>query len=256
MAQTQTPYGLLARWHPSGQARSNQYENVLLSGMTPALYYGTPVSLARGQGSATVAAPTVLNTGAAGTTVNVAVGATVATNQVVIVPAVAAGTGTGAAGNGTARLLGSFAGVEYTDLNGRRQYSKFWTSGQLTYPGTYTLVYIWDDPMNVYQIQADAAVNTITGLGTAAFPGIFGIQFNLNFTDLGVAGTPAGNAVPVGQSAQRLGISLIQAQGAIGQLMVVQPPDFSSPVGNVTDPFPDLYVRISQPLVGASYASV
>jgi hypothetical protein len=256
MAQTQTPYGLLAKWHPSGQARSNQYENVLLSGMTPAIYYGTPVTLARGQGSATVAAPTVLNTGAAGTTVNVAVGATVPTNQVVLVPAVAAGTGTGASGNGTSRLLGSFAGVEYTDLNGRRQYSKFWTSGQQTYPGTYTLAYIWDDPMNIYQIQADAAITTYSGGMTGTIPGIFGLQFNLNFADLGVGGTPAGNAVPVGQSGQRLAISLSQTVGLIGQLMVVQPPDFSSPTGNVSDPFPDLYVRISQPLMGAGYGSV
>jgi hypothetical protein len=260
MAQTQTPYGLLARWHPSGQARSNQYENVLVSGQTPAIYYGTPVILARQTSTGTtMSVPTFQSTGAAGTAVSVNLGVSVPQNQVILLPAEATASGDNsgsATGNGFVKLAGSFAGVEYTDLNGRRQYSKFWTSGLQTYPGTYTLAYIWDDPENVYQIQADAAVTTVTGLGTATFTGIFGLQFNLNVTDLGVGGNPAGNAVPVGQSAQRLAMSLLRATGSQGQLMVVQPPDSSSPVGNVTDPFPDLYVKICGRQLGASYVSI
>jgi hypothetical protein len=259
MASTQTPYGLLARWHPSGQARSNQYENVLLSGQTPAIYYGSPVMLARGANSTTVSVPTFQSAGTAGTAVSVAVGATVATNQLVLLPAqmTSGGNNSGSAtGNGFCKLLGSFAGVEYTDLNGRRQYSKFWTSGQQTYPGTYTIAYVWDDPENVYQIQADAAVSTISGLTTTNFPALTGLQFNLNAADLGVGGNPSGNAVPVGQSAQRLAISLLNSAGNQGQLMVVQAPDFSSPVGNVMDAFPDLYVKIAFSQVGRSMVAI
>jgi hypothetical protein len=259
MAQTQTPYGLLARWHPSGQARSNQYENVLLSGQTPAIYYGTPVMLARGGGSSTVSVPTFQAGGTAGTAVSVSVGVSVPTNQMVLLPVqmTASGNNSGsAAGNGFCKILGSFAGVEYTDINGRRQYSKFWTSGLQTYPGTYTIAYVWDDPENVYQIQADAAVSTISGLSTATLPFVGGLSFNLNAADLGVGGNPSGNAVPVGQSAQRLAISLIASAGNNGQLLVVQPPDFSSPVGNVSDPFPDLYVKIAFRQVGASIVAI
>ena len=259
MAQTQTPYGLLARWHPTGQARSTQYENVLLSGQTPAIYYGTPVMLARGANSTTVSVPTFQSSGSAGTAVSVSVGATVATNQLVLLPAqmTASGTNSGSAtGNGFCKLLGSFAGVEYTDVNGRRQYSKFWTSGLQTYPGTYTLAYVWDDPENVYQIQADAAISTVSGLSTTSFPALSGLQFNLNAADLGVGGNPSGNAVPVGQSAQRLAVSLFASAGSQGQLMVVQAPDTSSPVGNVSDPFPDLYVKIAFRQVGASFVAI
>lgn len=259
MAQTQTPYGLLARWHPTGQTRSMQYENVLLSGQTPAIYYGTPVMLARGANSTTVSVPTFQTSGAAGTAVSVSVGATVATNQLVLLPVqmTSGGTNSGSAtGNGYCKILGSFAGCEYTDVNGRRQYSKFWTSGLTTYPGTYTIAYVWDDPETVFQIQADAAVNTISGLTTTSFPNLAGLQFNLNAADLGIGGNPAGNAVPVGQSSQRLAISLLQAAGVTGQLMVVQAPDFSSPVGNVSDPFPDLYVKIAFRQLGASIVSI
>lgn len=230
MAATASPFGLLARWHPSGQARSNQYENVILSGQTPAIYYGTPVALAVGQGSAT---PKVNNGSAQSVTV------TVASGQVVLVPVFSA-TAT------TCPCLGSFAGVEYTDLNGRRQYSKFWTSGQQTLPGTYTIAYVWDDPENIYEIQCDGALNT----GTNAFQ-FYGRQLNFNSTDIGAGTAPAGNAVPIGQSAQRANATMVTANGITigtsntGALVIVQAPDVSNAVGSITDAFPSVYVKIN-----------
>jgi len=228
MAQSQTPYGLLARWHPSGQARSNQYENVLISGQTPSIYYGTPVMLAVGQNSAT---PQV-----AGANVQ-SVTATVATGQVVLVPVHAT----------TDPILGSFAGCEYTDLNGRRQYSKFWTTGLQVYSGTYVIAYVWDDPENIYGIQMDGALNTGTNLYQ-----FYGRQANLNSSDLGSGTAPAGNAIPVGQSAQRLSATLVTSNGSTqgtsntGQFILTQLPDVSNPTGNIGDPFPDVYVKINR----------
>lgn len=230
MAATQTPFGLLARWHPSGQARSNQYENVILSGQTPSIYYGTPVVLAVGQASAT---PKVNNGNAQSVT------ATVASGQIVLVPVFSATAA-------TCPILGSFAGCEYTDATGVRKYSKFWQSGTTTLAGTYVIAYVWDDPENIYEIQCDGALNT----GSNAFQ-FYGRQANLNSTDLGSGTAPAGNAVPVGQSAQRLSATLVTANGITigtsntGQFVIVQAPDINNPTGTITDAFPSVYVKIN-----------
>jgi hypothetical protein len=235
MAQTQTPFGMLARWHPSGQARGNQYENVLLSGQTPAIYFGTPVMLAVGQNSAT---PQV-----AGSNVQ-AVTATVPTGAIVVVPVHA----------NTDPILGVFDGVEYTDVNGRRQYSKFWTSALTTYPGTYVIAYIWDDPEVIYEVQLDGQ------LFSGTYNQVIGRQTNLNSADLGAGTAPAGNAVPIGQSSQRASATLVTANGTTigtsntGQLVIVQAPDFNnvpstaggSGQGNLTDPFPSVFVKINK----------
>lgn len=52
-------------------------------------------------------------------------------------------------------LLGSFAGVEYTDANGRRQYSKMWVASQA---GTAIIAYVWDDPGTVFEMQANGSL--------------------------------------------------------------------------------------------------
>lgn len=209
MAATNQPFGLLARWHPSGQARSNLYENVLLSGMTTPIYYGTPVKLVIGTG-ATIA------------------GVTVPTGQMVIQPVAAT----------TDAFLGSFAGVEYTDLNGRRQYSKFWTASMALYAGTQAQTYIWDDPENVYEIAFDGALNT--GTNTQQF---YGKQAIFNSADLGAGTAPAGNAVPIGQSAQRASASLTASAGN-GQLLIVSSFGLSSSTTQVSDAFPTQYVKV------------
>lgn len=232
MAQTQTPFGMLCRWHPSGQSRGMQYENVILSGQTPSIYFGTPVVLGVGQASAT---PKVNNGNSQTITV------TAASGQSILLPAFSAVAA-------TCPLLGVFDGCEYTDATGVRKYSKFWQSGTTTLAGTYVIAYVWDDPENIYEIQCDGALNT----GSNAYQ-YYGRQFNLNTADLGSGTAPAGNAVPVGQSSQRLNATPVTANGITigtsntGQLVCVQAPDISNvgPAGNITDPFPSLYVKIN-----------
>lgn len=223
MATTNQPFGLLARWHPSGQARSNAYENVLLSGQTPNIYYGTPVMLAVGSGSAT---PSVNN----GAVQNITI--TVPSGQIVLVPV-----------HGTSDpCLGSFAGVEYTDLNGRRQYSKFWTAALQMQVGTQATAYVFDDPENVYEIAFDGALNT----GTNSYQ-FYARQANFNTADLGAGTAPAGNATPIGQSAQRANATLITANGSnVGQLVITNSFGLFSSTTAMGDAFPTQYVRISR----------
>ena len=211
MAATNQPFGLLARWHPSGQARSNAYENVLLSGMNVPIYYGTPVKLVIGSGGAIA-------------------GVTVPTGQMVVQPVAAT----------TDPFIGSFAGVEYTDLNGRRQYSKFWTASTSLYAGTQALVYLWDDPENVYEIAFDGALNTGTNLYQ-----FYGKQAVFTSADLGSGTAPAGNAVPIGQSAQRASATLTST-GAQGQLLIVSSFGLSSSTTQISDAFPTQYVKVAR----------
>jgi hypothetical protein len=211
MAQTQTPFGLLARWHPSGQARSNAYYNVLLSGMTTPLYYGTPVKLAYTTGGGTNQ------------------GVTVAANQVIVEPVAAQAD----------LCIGSFAGVEYTDSTGVQKYSKFWTGGTTTYPGTQTIVYLWDDPEIVYEIQLDGPLDT--GSNVYQF---YGRQLNFNSSDVS-ATAPAGNAVPVGQSACRASATLV-GTGSTGQLVIVSSFGPQNSTTQINDPFPTQYVKINK----------
>ena len=207
MASVASPFGLIPRWHPSGQVRGNAYDNVILSGMTTPIYQGTPVKLVIGSGGAIS-------------------GVTVPTGQMVIAPAAAT----------TDALLGVFEGVEYTDANGRAQFSKFWPSGLTLYTGTITRVYIWDDPANVYEIQFDGALNT----GSNAY-NFYGKQANFTTADLSST-APAGSNT-TGLSAARANATLI-ATSSQGQLRIVNLP--GQPVNAVTDPFPSQYVQIAR----------
>lgn len=231
MAQTQTPFGMLPRWHPTGQTRANQYENCLLSGQTTNIYYGTPVMLAVGAGNNT---PLYANAALG------AMGATVATGATVLLPV----------GLQSQAVLGVFGGCEYTDVNGRRQYSKFWPSGLTLYAGTYAIAYVFDDPNNVYEIQLDGAVNT------ASYQQVIGRQTNFTSADLSET-APAGNATPIGQSAQRASATLVSSNGITygtsntGQLVIVETPDISEPgplsgQGSIMDPFPSIFVQINK----------
>lgn len=80
-----------------------------------------------------------------------------------------------------ARILGAFLGVEFTGTDGRRQYRNNWTTGTV---GTEIVVYYSEDPLTIYQIQADGPItqaqigqqydwsaqagNTTTGLSSVA----------------------------------------------------------------------------------------
>jgi hypothetical protein len=51
--------------------------------------------------------------------------------------------------------LGAFVGCEYTDSNGRRQYSKFWPAST---SATQIVAYVYDDPLTTYEIQAEGTL--------------------------------------------------------------------------------------------------
>lgn len=77
--------------------------------------------------------------------------------------------------SGNVDNLGVFAGVEYTDSDGQRQWSERWVAGTAA---TDIVVYVYDDPFVVYEAQMDtcAAANIGTvcdwtiGAPTAAHP--------------------------------------------------------------------------------------
>lgn len=101
------------------------------------------------------------------------------------------------AANG-ADFIGSFAGVEYTDSNGRRQFADRWAANTT---GTEIVVYVYDDPGIVYEIQADGSLAQ-TAIGDQ-------LDFSTG-TDLAVGdgndttqlSTCAANATPVGAGTQ------------------------------------------------------
>ena len=123
MSATRNPFGLKPVYHPSGIIRSMNYTGAYDDAVT--FYSGTPVALE--------------NAGSASTL-------TVAGDSPV----------------STARLMGVFQGVEYTDASGRRTVSK-WFGPTL---GTATDVVMWitDDQEIVYEVQADGSLaNTSVG---------------------------------------------------------------------------------------------
>lgn len=87
-----------------------------------------------------------------------------------------------------ADFVGVFDGVEYTDANGRRQYSKMWPAGLTPLAGTNWTVWVWDDPRTIYEIQANGT------LGEAAGRGIPGQEIEL-IAGTGVGGVGAGSTV-------------------------------------------------------------
>jgi hypothetical protein len=64
--------------------------------------------------------------------------------------------GTITVGAAAADLLGIFAGCEYTDTaTGRRNVSPYWPASQAS---TDAIAYVYDDPSDVFEVQADGAI--------------------------------------------------------------------------------------------------
>lgn len=211
MPATASPIGLQPVWHPSGQVRRLAFDNVLLSGMTVPIYQNTPVKLVIGTGAAVA-------------------GVTVATGQMVIQPVA----------TNTDPLCGIFAGVEFTDNLGGFRESAYWPVGQTLQTGTVARVYIigMEDNLTVYQIQADAALNT--GSNLYSFAGKQGV---FNSTDVS-ATVPAGSTGAGGLSGCRMSATLT-ATGSQGQLILVGNPQ-GQPNNAPNDPFPNVYVQIAR----------
>jgi hypothetical protein len=77
----------------------------------------------------------------------------------------------------TEAFVGAFAGVEWTDTTGRRRVSNYWPAST---SGTSVVAYFYNDPLIVYEIQADGPVAQ-TAVGD-----------NANFTNLTAGSTTTG----------------------------------------------------------------
>lgn len=208
MSLTAAPYGFRPIYHPSGQVRSNRYDGVLLPLTNVNIYKGQPVNLAIGTGGA----------------VN---GVTVAAGAVVLAPVVA----------NNVDILGVFAGVEYTDLNGRRQVSDFFPANLNIFANTLITAWVWDDYQTVYQVQADGQFNT--GL-YSQYRQTNGTNFSNGSTTTGISAATV-SATPVATTVQ-------------GQWRVVVP---SWDIGNaVADAFTDLWVNLARPQGAAVRVSI
>jgi hypothetical protein len=125
-------------------------------------------------------------------------------NQPVKIVPSSTGEGTIAAAAVGDRFIGTFQGVEWTNSDGRRQYSNKWTASTT---GTDIVCYVTLDPTIIYEIQSDAAL-AITDIGK---------QFD--FTTIGT-----GNST-VGISAMMLGVSTAAANASFRLLGISPGPD-------------------------------
>jgi hypothetical protein len=66
--------------------------------------------------------------------------------------------GTITAGTAAADILGIFAGCEFIDASGKPNVSPNWPAAQATLAGTVPTAWVYDDPENVYEVQADGSI--------------------------------------------------------------------------------------------------
>lgn len=93
--------------------------------------------------------------------------------------------GTIVAAAAAADFLGVFAGVEYTDVNGKPNYSPYWPAAQQVLANTPIIAYVWEDFDTMFEVQANGSIaataigdqadvvnvgagSTMTGLSTSA----------------------------------------------------------------------------------------
>jgi hypothetical protein len=88
----------------------------------------------------------------------------------------------------TDRFIGSFQGVEYTDANGRRQIADNWVASTV---GTDIVAYVTRDPLIVYEIQSNAALNILNIGEQYNFTAASGSTINGSTQMLDVASTAA-----------------------------------------------------------------
>lgn len=70
-------------------------------------------------------------------------------------PLAVAANGTLVAAAAAARAIGSFMGVEYTGVDGRRRVENQWIANTV---GTEIVAYYTEDPYLIYEIQADGSI--------------------------------------------------------------------------------------------------
>jgi len=75
--------------------------------------------------------------------------------------------GTVTVGTAAADLLGILAGFEFTDASGKPNLQTFWPAGQTTQSSLVATAWVYDDPNEVYEVQADGSVAQ-AGIGDQA----------------------------------------------------------------------------------------
>ena len=97
---------------------------------------------------------------------------------------------------------GAFAGVEWTDVTGRRRVSNYWPAGTTFQTGS-CVAYFYNDSNIVYEIQADGSMAQTT----------IGNEYNFTATTAGSSTT--------GLSQATLGSATAAGNGVQGQMRVV-----------------------------------
>jgi len=123
MSSTSAPFGLRPAFHPSGLDRAQALSNGIVSGYASNILKGQPVQYG-----------TTANSGTIGT----------------ILPATTSGA-----------IAGAFAGVEWTDVTGRRRVSNYWPASTAYQTGS-CVAYFYNDNNIVYEIQADGSMAQTT----------------------------------------------------------------------------------------------
>lgn len=148
MTATAAPFGLRPVHHISGQQRVSAYRGNLVINSGQTLYNGTPIVYTP---SSKTFAQVNANTTSGGTAAN-------------------------------AVCMGAFAGIEYDDVDGRRQF-RTWIAATTTISTTANIViYVADDPNLVFEIQASGSLAE----------GAAGLQYN--FTNITAGSTVTGQS--------------------------------------------------------------
>lgn len=79
-------------------------------------------------------------------------------------PVILNANGTVTVGTAAAALLGVFAGVQYTDAQGKPTFSNYWPANTVA---TEITAWVYDDPDEVYEIQSQGSV-ALTAVGDEA----------------------------------------------------------------------------------------
>jgi len=224
------PSGLIPAYHPTGEIRSIAHIGILLPGTNVTILKGQAVFMARGTGA-------VVN------------GVTIPAGQMYLAPFNIASVGNAGSALTTQSLvdaqaiLGVFAGVEYFDVTGFPQESNFWPAGQLTFPGTTTVVFLWQDPLIEYTIQTDSALTVATIIGDGFS------RFSTSQASMSLANMANGSAITGLGQATMLGGS---ANNTAGSNRAFQITKTDPTVLNITpaDPFLQFQVRIANPQTG------
>ena len=174
MSTTSAPFGLRPAFHPSGLDRAQALAGGIVSGFSINILKGQPV----------VYSTAALTTG----------GSTNGT----LTTATAPGSGSAS----SYPWVGAFAGVEWTDVTGRRRVSNFWPANTAYTTGS-CVAYFYNDNNIVYEIQADGSMAQ-TSIGNEYL-----------FTNLTAGSTTTG------LSACTLGAATAVGNGVQGQMRVV-----------------------------------